>query len=120
MTASSGRASGTPHNDPGHPNLLDWQEDPMTRAAFASLVCLLGLACPAAPDDKKDNEPFQGKWKIVSIDINGEAVPAEQFRGAVLTVAGDERVLQEGDQVLSRAKYKVDPRKDPKIIDIMV
>src|SRR6185436_18037872 len=92
----------------------------MTRATFASLVCLLSLVCPATADDKKDNEPFQGKWKIVSIDINGEAVPTEQFQGAVLTVSGDERVLKEGDKVLSRAKYKVDPRKDPKTIDIMV
>ncbi len=92
----------------------------MNRAMFAALTLALLFTSQATSDDKKNNEPFQGKWKIASIVANGETIPTDQFENAVLTVTGDERVLKDGDEVKSKAKYKVDPTKTPKTIDIMV
>lgn len=83
-------------------------------------ICLLLLISSAVPDDKKNNEPFQGKWKIESMQVNGQTVAKDQFDKAVVTVTGDERILREGEEVRSRAKYKVDPTKNPRTIDISI
>ncbi len=92
----------------------------MNRFILPVVACLLLVACSATADDKKNNEPFQGKWTFVSVVINGEKIPAEQFARAVVTITGDERVLKDGDEVKSKAKYRVDPAKSPKTIDISV
>src|SRR3954453_4884198 len=95
------------------------QEFAMT-SLLTSLTALVLLASPVAPDGDKALEPFQGKWKITSVMANGEALPKESFQNAVLTVKGDERVIKEGDEVKSRAKFKVDAAKSPKTIDIEI
>jgi uncharacterized protein (TIGR03067 family) len=92
----------------------------MQRALLAALIGSLFLAGTIRADDKKDQEPFQGKWKIAAIEVNGEKVDPEQFEKTVLIVKGDERVLKDGDEVKSRATYKVDNAKSPKTIDISV
>jgi uncharacterized protein (TIGR03067 family) len=91
----------------------------MTRAALLSLT-LCYLAPTVATADDKQYEPFQGKWTFVSVVVNGEEQPAAQFEKSVLTVKGNERVIKVGDEVKSRAKYKIDPTKTPKAIDIEV
>src|SRR5947207_2073207 len=86
------------------------------------LPLLVGLLATTAmsADDKKNLEPFQGKWSIVAVEVNGQKVDPAQFEKAVLTVTADERVLKEDDKVVTRSKFKVDPAKSPKTIDIMV
>src|SRR5262249_54878273 len=63
---------------------------------------------------------FQGKWKIASIEVNGEKVETERFAKAVLTITGDERLLKDDDKVVTRSKYKIDSSKNPKTIEIIV
>lgn len=92
----------------------------MTRFPLSAIACLLLIASTACADDKKNNEPFQGKWKIVSVIVNGEKVASDQFEKAVVTVTGDVRLLKDGEEVKSKATYKVDPTKTPKTIDISV
>jgi uncharacterized protein (TIGR03067 family) len=91
----------------------------MNRLMLAT-ICLLWPAWAASADDKKDLEPFQGKWKITEIIADGETIPMDEFKDAVLTVTGNERLLKVGEEVKSKSTYKVDPAKDPKTIDIMV
>jgi uncharacterized protein (TIGR03067 family) len=92
----------------------------MNHFLLSVVACLLLLPCITADDDKKNNEPFQGKWKFVSIVANGTTVPSDQFEKAVVTITGNKRVLKDGDEVKSVATYKVDPTKTPKTIDISV
>jgi uncharacterized protein (TIGR03067 family) len=92
----------------------------MTRLALLSLGCLLLISARTTAADDKDYEPFQGKWTFVSVVVNGNEQPAAQFEKSVLTVKGNERVIHVGDEVKSRAKYKVDATKTPKTIDIEV
>lgn len=85
-----------------------------------NMLVLTTLALLAAPDDKQ-LEPFQGKWKIVSVLINGDEPPnKEDLEKSTLTVKGDERILRLGDELKTRSKYKIDPTKSPKTIDITV
>lgn len=87
----------------------------MSTLALAALVFLI------APDDDKQLEPFQGKWKIVSVVVNGEEPPnKEQFDKSTLEVKGNERILRVGDEVRTRSKFKIDPSKSPKTMDLEV
>lgn len=92
----------------------------MIRFRFAALALVLLSTSALSADDKKDTDAFQGKWKIASIEVNGEKVEPERLDKAVLTITGDERVLKDDDKVVSRSKYKLDSSKNPKTIDIIV
>jgi uncharacterized protein (TIGR03067 family) len=92
----------------------------MTRFYFIPLTLALLSATALTADDKKDTDALQGKWRIASIEINGEKIPTERFDKAVLTVTSDERVLKDDDKVVTRSKYKLDSSKNPKTIDIMI
>lgn len=88
----------------------------------AGLVVAAAVAADDKPkgDAKKDLEPFQGTWQVVSLETDGKAVPEEHTKGLTLVVTGNERVLKQDGEVKSKAMFKVDPAKKPKAIDIEV
>jgi uncharacterized protein (TIGR03067 family) len=92
----------------------------MIRLWVISLALGLLSATALSADDKKDTDAFQGKWKIASIEVNGENVPTDQFEKAVLTITGDERLMKDDEKVVHRSKYKLDSSKNPKTIDFIV
>lgn len=79
------------------------------------------LALGAAADEKdvpKDLQPFQGTWKAVAGKKGGENAPLEELAKLGLTFAGDKLTISERgrDKVGS---FKVDPKADPKTIDLI-
>jgi len=88
-------------------------------------LLLTGLVLAAdgdkADEAKKDLEKFQGDWKAVSIQRDGESVaPEEELQQLTLIVKGNERLLKVGEEVRSRSTFKLDPTKKPRTIDITV
>src|SRR6059058_1957276 len=94
---------------------------PMTKYLLTVLVTGLLLAGDAPKDDaKKDQEALQGTWRSVSGEHSGKELgeDANKFR---LTFEKD-TVVYEKDGLITtyKAKFKVDPTKNPKTIDLTV
>ncbi len=71
--------------------------------------------------EKKEVAMFQGTWRTVSIENDGEsAVPEDELKELVLTIEGNKRTLKVGDAVRSVGTYRLDPAQKPKAIDITV
>jgi RNA polymerase sigma-70 factor (ECF subfamily) len=83
-------------------------------------------AVPAAPvdekakaeeDAKKEKEKLQGTWKVVTVEEKGQSKEEED---AQVIFSGDEWTMKKGDQVFFKGKFKPDPSKDPKAIDMEI
>ena len=87
--------------------------------AFIVLTAGLALAGRSAGEDiiRKDQEKLQGTWSLVSVEINGKALPREAIQGAELVVKRGKYAFTLGDTQLE-ITYKLDPAKKPKTIDI--
>ena len=81
---------------------------------------------PAAPaadekkaeeDAKKEKEKLQGTWKVVTIEEKGQSKEQDD---AQFVFDGDEFAFKNGGQVLHKGKFKLDPSKDPKAIDLEI
>ena len=84
------------------------------------LACILvGLLLgPDAPKDdaKKDKENLQGTWKAVTVEAGGKVQDeAEEHR---LIFSGDEFSIKKGEETMIKGKFKIDPSKKPKEIDM--
>jgi uncharacterized protein (TIGR03067 family) len=83
--------------------------------AVLAVGLLLGADAPN-DDVKKEKEKLQGTWKAVTVEQNGESKEdAEDHR---LIFAGDEFTIKRGDQAILKGKFKIDPSKNPKEIDM--
>src|SRR5262249_45082885 len=68
-------------------------------------------------DAKKEKEKLQGTWKVVTIEEKGQSKEEDDAR---LVFDGDEFTVKKGDQVFVKGKFKLDPSKDPKAIDLEI
>jgi len=66
---------------------------------------------------KSDLSLLQGKWKTVSLVVNGNTVPAERYADEVVTISGTERLLKRGTKLAGRATIAIHPGTNPKGID---
>jgi uncharacterized protein (TIGR03067 family) len=85
------------------------------------LVSVLMVGClillPLRTDDtKKEQEALQGTWKVTKLTLDGQAPP--DGGNATLTFTADEVTPEIGGNKRPAAKYKLDPSKSPKQIDI--
>jgi len=84
------------------------------------VVCLFTAAIAAA-DDKtaNDNKALQGVWQAVSLEGNGEARPDDEAKELQIVFKGDEifAVKPKGED--PHLKFKLDPSKTPKTIDLI-
>jgi uncharacterized protein (TIGR03067 family) len=89
-----------------------------------TLVALAaGLLLAAnGPDDaaKKEMASFQGTWVITAAEKDGQPLGADQLADYKLTIEGDKRTSKKGDEVVSQSTYKLDPKQNPKAIDIAI
>jgi uncharacterized protein (TIGR03067 family) len=84
-----------------------------------------GLAVePQAKDDKKadkpkeDKEAILGTWRAVTQEQQGQSKnDVEDHR---LIFSGGEFTIKKGDQALYKGKFKIDPSKKPKVIDMEI
>jgi uncharacterized protein (TIGR03067 family) len=91
---------------------------------FAGIASVLvGAAFVAAADStkeeaiKKDRARYEGTWRVVSLQINGNKASAEDVRKITVINHAETWVIQvEGDEA-ARGTSKIDPTKKPKTID---
>ncbi len=105
-------------------NEFSWPGE--TRTMWQRLVFLFGgflvttlfaVAGEKAPNDAKD---LQGTWQVIDLEANGEKKPANEFEGWNIIIKGDEIWLEKPTGVDPKLKYKLDPTKKPKTIDLTV
>ena len=90
---------------------------------------LLAVAMIAAADDakdkdaaiKKDRKLYEGTWRVVSLEMNGDKSAVEDARklSVVNGADGSWSVRSEGGEVI-RGRNILDPSKKPKAIDLIV
>jgi uncharacterized protein (TIGR03067 family) len=86
-------------------------------AVFFALAFLVLL--PASADDTaKDAEALKGMWKVTKAMRGGQPQP-DVDKGVVLHFTEDELAPEIGGKKEKAAKYKLDPSKSPKQIDLM-
>jgi uncharacterized protein (TIGR03067 family) len=81
---------------------------------LAAAVCLVGLAAADAPSELKK---LQGEWVMVSAQMNGAPLPPESVRTGRRVCKDDVVTVTLGGQLYFKAKFKVDPSKEPHEID---
>lgn len=95
------------------------------------LLAIAGTARPQAPaakaDDakkeaiKKDHLAIEGTWRAVSIEVNGNAVPAGDLAKITVENGRDgEWTLMVDGQELAEGTSTIDPTVTPKTIDFKV
>jgi uncharacterized protein (TIGR03067 family) len=73
---------------------------------------------PAAERAKREEEKLAGTWQVVSVEVDGQAVPPKEFRGLKMTFKAGKFTAQKGQGDKQEGTYKLDPSKSPKQIDI--
>jgi uncharacterized protein (TIGR03067 family) len=87
----------------------------MWRLAFVSLALAVGLLL-AADAPKDDKEQLQGRWVMVSLELDGEKVPEDQVATGRLVVEGN-RYTPTYAGVDYPETFTLDPSVTPKEID---
>jgi uncharacterized protein (TIGR03067 family) len=96
-------------------------EDVMKRCVVV-LVALVSLTAGAADDGKdkaiqQELEKLKGKWKQVSVEMNGQEKPVPtQAPAVVVTIDGD-KWTSEGPVGKKDSKFAIDPTQKPKAFD---
>jgi uncharacterized protein (TIGR03067 family) len=67
---------------------------------------------------KREEQKLAGTWQVVSVEVDGQAVPAKEFRGLKMTFKAGKFTAQKGPGDKQEGTYKLDPSKSPKQIDI--
>jgi uncharacterized protein (TIGR03067 family) len=81
------------------------------------------LAATPAPDSeaaKRDLARLQGVWVMVSGERDGQGFPAEYLTDSERVVKGDETTVTVRGQLFMKAKFSLDPSKNPKTIDYSI
>ena len=86
------------------------------------LTALLLLAADAPKEDaKKEQDKFQGTWKPVTAERNGENAAPEAMEKLRVLFAGDKLSMRDSDQGPREvATFKLDPAAKVKAIDLML
>lgn len=97
----------------------------MKRTRTALLIGLAIVAIsPAWAEDKDaiktDSALLQGEWSMVSGSADGYPVPDSMLADSKRVCKGDETSVVVGGQLIMKAKFTVDPSKQPKTIDYQV
>ena len=87
----------------------------------AALVVVGSFAVIAAEKDaaKEEIAKWQGVWRPVLMEHDGERTPDEKLNAIKLTVQDADYHFQNGD-FSERGSYKFDPSQEPKALDIAV
>ena len=74
-----------------------------------------------AADDKSanDTKDLQGVWQAVDLEGDGEKSPADQVKELKIVFKGDEVFVVKPSGEDPKNKFKLDPSKIPKTIDVI-
>jgi uncharacterized protein (TIGR03067 family) len=76
------------------------------------------LALGAADDKKTDADKLQGTWVAVSVEHSGKTVPEDKVKNVKAIFKDDTITITTGGQDKPASKFKLDPKKKVKTIDI--
>jgi uncharacterized protein (TIGR03067 family) len=83
-------------------------------------VLLLGSAAGQDGGAKKEQERFQGTWRLVKFDLSeGRSLPEEVLAKSRFTFQGDRLTVTEDGKLVDAATIKLDPTGTPKTIDVI-
>jgi uncharacterized protein (TIGR03067 family) len=92
----------------------------LTCLAVFSLAALVAAAdAPTSTDAAKDKAALQGAWQSVKEEMRGGAAPGDP-RDHQMVFSGDEFKLVEGEKVLIRGTFTLDPSKSPKVMEMKI
>jgi uncharacterized protein (TIGR03067 family) len=88
------------------------------------LVAAAGLVAAAdtAQEEaiKKDREKYEGVWRVVSLEVNGDkAADGDAQRITVANLADGTWVVRVDGEETSKGASQIDPTKNPKTIDFV-
>lgn len=88
-------------------------------------ITLLALGIFTARADeteaaKADQARLQGEWTMLSGERDGQAFPAARLKDSKRVAAGDTTTVTIQGQLFMKAKFTLDPAKNPKAIDYAV
>lgn len=81
-----------------------------------AIVALAFALTAQAADEKDELAKFKGKWKGVSLVVDGKETPKADAEAMLLTVEGEKYMLKIGGEDVE-GMQKLDPSKSPKQID---
>jgi uncharacterized protein (TIGR03067 family) len=89
--------------------------------SLLALTLLVSLAT-AAQDDaiKKELAAIEGEWSMVSSERDGQPLPPRVVKSARRICRGDMTTVMLNGRLFMRAKFTVDPAKQPKSLDYEV
>jgi uncharacterized protein (TIGR03067 family) len=67
--------------------------------------------------DEKDIDKMQGDWALASYVIDGTKLSDDEAQSLFRTVKGDQYTVLLFDKVITKGRFKIDPKKNPKTID---
>jgi uncharacterized protein (TIGR03067 family) len=85
------------------------------------IVLAVGLLLGAdtgKDDAKKDQDKLQGEWVLASATRDGMEAPEEFIKSLKRSVKGDEYTVTRDGETILKGKFKLDPTKKPKTIDV--
>lgn len=85
------------------------------------LLLLLGSERKRRAPTASPNEEFakvQGTWEFVSMEVEGTKKPEEEFKKYTAVLEGDQWMVYEGTNVKAQTPFELDPRANPKTIDL--
>jgi len=86
-----------------------------TRWIIALTFTLLAGAAVGSDEKTGDKDNIQGSWNFVTVEGNGEKVPAKKVKGKIIITATKITFTFEKEE----ASYKLDPSKKPKHFDLV-
>jgi uncharacterized protein (TIGR03067 family) len=85
--------------------------------ALLLVLPLFGASAPKPDAIEEELKKFEGKWRLVSADLDGKEATPEQVKTTTLVVTGDKFTLKMGDET-HKGKFTIDPGKKPRTIDV--
>ncbi len=90
------------------------------RLVCKSIVAIFILSgCSNSTNSQKPHsEAIHGYWKIVYVEENGNASPAEKFKAMSYRFSENLLEIMENGETKAEWEYKLDPSNEPKQIDL--
>lgn len=83
------------------------------------LGCLLFASINSeGAEPKTDLDQIQGGWQGTKLEIGGKSPPAEVVERGKYVFKGNAITMFEGDKIVGKVTFTLDPAKAPKAIDI--
>jgi uncharacterized protein (TIGR03067 family) len=93
----------------------------MRRAILGlAVLVILGADGPAPSKTTKvsaERAKFDGSWSFTSMEYDGKAVPADDYKDSRLILKGDQYTIK-SPTLTFRGNYLIDPTSNPKRIDV--